>query len=47
MARSACVRAVIAILGPFPTEKRLRAAKPDVLLNSITELPDALVQFHD
>jgi phosphoglycolate phosphatase len=47
MARSAGVRAAIAILGPFPTERRLRAAKPDVLLDSITELPDALVQFHD
>jgi phosphoglycolate phosphatase-like HAD superfamily hydrolase len=47
MARSAGVRAAIAILGPFPTERRLRAAKPDVLLDSITELPDALVQFHE
>jgi HAD superfamily hydrolase (TIGR01509 family) len=45
MARSAGVRAAIAILGPFPTEKRLRAAKPDVLLESITELPAALLQF--
>ncbi|MDP9337479.1 MAG: HAD family hydrolase, partial [Acidobacteriota bacterium] len=33
MARSARVR-VIGVLGPFPTEKRLRAAKPDLLLNS-------------
>jgi HAD superfamily hydrolase (TIGR01509 family) len=41
MARRAGVRA-IAVLGPFPTEARLRAAKPDLLLNSITELPDAL-----
>jgi phosphoglycolate phosphatase len=47
MARSAGVRAAIAILGPFPTEKRLRAAKPDLLLESITELPAALVQFRD
>jgi len=45
MARSARVRAAIAILGPFPTEKRLRAAKPDVLLKSIRELPKALAQF--
>lgn len=41
MARSAGVRA-IAVLGPFPTEKRLRAARPDYLLESIRELPDAL-----
>jgi len=42
MARSAGARAAIAILGPFPTEKRLRAAKPDLLLESIEELPGAL-----
>jgi phosphoglycolate phosphatase len=47
MARSAGVRAAIAILGPFPTEKRLRAAKPDLLLESITELPAALLTFRD
>ena len=41
MARRAGVRA-IAVLGPFPTEKRLRAARPDILLESIEELPDAL-----
>jgi phosphoglycolate phosphatase-like HAD superfamily hydrolase len=41
MARRAGVRA-IGVLGPFPTEARLRAAKPDLLLNSIIELPDAL-----
>ena len=45
MARSAGVRAAIAVLGPFPTEKRLRAAKPDALLDSILELPDALKRF--
>ena len=45
MARSAGVRAAIAILGPFPTEKRLRAAKPDILLESIEELPAALNRF--
>src|SRR5258708_5447072 len=39
MARSAGVRAAIAILGPFPTERGLRAAKPDLLLESITKLP--------
>lgn len=41
MASRAGVRA-IAILGPFPTEKRLRAARPEVLLESIRELPEAL-----
>jgi len=45
MARSAGVRAAIAILGPFPTETRLRSAKPDLLLDSISELPAALKQF--
>jgi HAD superfamily hydrolase (TIGR01509 family) len=45
MARSAGVRAAIAILGPFPTEKRLRDAKPDLLLESIAELPAALLHF--
>jgi pyrophosphatase PpaX len=38
MARRAGVRA-IGVLGPFPTAARLRAAKPDVLLNSVQELP--------
>ena len=41
MARRAGVRG-IAVLGPFPTEARLRAAKPDILLESIAELPEAL-----
>jgi HAD superfamily hydrolase (TIGR01549 family) len=41
MAKSAGVRA-IAVLGRFPTEKRLRAARPDFLLESIRELPEAL-----
>jgi HAD superfamily hydrolase (TIGR01549 family) len=41
MAKKAGVRA-IAVLGPFPTEKRLRAARPEVLLESIRELPAAL-----
>ncbi len=45
MARSAGVRAAIAVLGPFPTEKRLRAAKPDALLESILDLPEALKRF--
>jgi phosphoglycolate phosphatase-like HAD superfamily hydrolase len=41
MAKRAGVLA-IAVLGPFPTEKRLRAARPDILLESIRELPAAL-----
>lgn len=41
MARRAGVRA-IGVLGPFPTEKRLRAAKPEFLLESLEELPDLL-----
>jgi HAD superfamily hydrolase (TIGR01549 family) len=41
MARRSGVRA-IAVLGRFPTEKSLRAAQPDLLLNSIAELPEAL-----
>ena len=41
MARRAGVRA-IAVLGRFPTEKNLRAARPDLLLSSIIELPEAL-----
>jgi HAD superfamily hydrolase (TIGR01509 family) len=45
MARSAGVRAAIAVLGPFPTEKRLRAANPDALLDSIEDLPRALKLF--
>src|SRR5215467_2867993 len=45
MARRAGARAAIAVLGPFPTEKRLRAAKPDLLLESIEELPAALQRY--
>ena len=41
MAQRAGVRA-IGVLGPFPTEKRLRAARPEFVLGSIEELPDAL-----
>jgi HAD superfamily hydrolase (TIGR01549 family) len=41
MARRSGVR-TIAIIGRFPTEKGLRAANPDVLLDSLLELPDAL-----
>jgi phosphoglycolate phosphatase len=41
MAKRAGVRA-IAVLGPFPTEERLRAARPDFLLESIRDLPEVL-----
>ncbi len=38
MARRAGVRP-IGVLGPFPTEARLRAARPDLLLASVREVP--------
>ncbi|HYL83608.1 MAG TPA: HAD family hydrolase [Candidatus Angelobacter sp.] len=41
MARRAGVLA-IGVLGPFPTEKRLRAARPQFLIESIKELPAVL-----
>jgi phosphoglycolate phosphatase len=41
MSQGAGVRA-IAVLGPFPTEQRLRAAKPEFLLKKIEELPGLL-----
>ena len=41
MAQRAGVRA-IGVLGPYPTEKRLRAAQPEFLLGSIEELPGIL-----
>lgn len=41
MAKRAGVSA-IAVLGPFSTEKRLREARPDFLLESIRELPEVL-----
>lgn len=46
MARRAGVLA-IGVLGPFPTEKRLRAARPEFLIKSIEELPDALKRLLD
>jgi len=46
MARSAGVRA-IAVLGRFPTEKGLRAAKPEYLLESIRELPAVLQKMKE
>jgi HAD superfamily hydrolase (TIGR01509 family) len=45
MAQRAGVPA-IGVLGPFPTEKRLRAARPDFLIRSIEELPDVLKRLH-
>jgi phosphoglycolate phosphatase len=42
MARRAGVRA-IGVFGPFPTAARLRAAKPEILLDSIRELPRHLL----
>lgn len=44
MARRAGVRA-IGVLGPFPTEKRLRAARPEFLLASVQELPELLANL--
>ena len=41
MAQRAGVRA-IGVLGPFPTERGLRAARPSLLLNSVKELPKYL-----
>jgi len=41
MAERAGVRAV-AVIGSFPTEKRLRAARPEFLLRSLDELPKLL-----
>ena len=38
MARRAGVRA-IGVLGPFPTARRIRAARPEIVLGSIRELP--------
>jgi len=45
MARAAGVRA-IAVLGPFPTEKRLRAVRPEILLNGLQELPKLLHELY-
>lgn len=46
MARRAGVRAV-GVLGPFPTHRRLRAARADALLDSIAELPRLLETYSD
>ena len=44
MARRAGVRAV-GVLGSFPTARRLRASRPDVLLDSLRELPALLERW--
>ncbi|HUO36194.1 MAG TPA: HAD family hydrolase [Candidatus Acidoferrum sp.] len=41
MAQSAGVRA-IGVFGPFPTAERVRASRPDALLDSIADLPPLL-----
>jgi HAD superfamily hydrolase (TIGR01509 family) len=46
MARRAGVLA-IGVLGPFPAEKRLRAARPEFLIGSLEELPDVLRRLRD
>lgn len=46
MARSAGVLA-IGVLGPYPTENRLRAARPEFLLGSLEELPDVLERLRN
>jgi len=45
MARAAGVRA-IAVLGPFPTEKRLRAVRPEFLLDDLRKLPALLRELY-
>jgi len=45
MARAAGVRA-IAVLGPFPTEKRLRAMRPEFLLDDLRKLPGLLRELY-
>lgn len=45
MARAAGMRA-IAVLGPFPTEKRLRVAKPEFLLKKLEDLPGLLDRIY-
>jgi HAD superfamily hydrolase (TIGR01509 family) len=45
VARAAGVRG-IAVLGPFPTEARLRAARPEFLLKDLRELPGLLRELY-
>lgn len=44
MARRASVR-VIGVVGPFPTARRMRAARPDAVIDSIDALPDILAEL--
>jgi len=44
MARRANVR-VIGVVGPFPTARRMRAARPDAVIDSIDALPDILAEL--
>ncbi len=46
MSRRAGVRP-IGVLGPFPTAERVRGARPDVILNSIRELPQYLQRIEE
>jgi HAD superfamily hydrolase (TIGR01549 family) len=46
MARRAGVRE-IGVLGPFPTAQRIRAARPQLLLNSVQELPAHLERMDE
>jgi phosphoglycolate phosphatase len=41
MARRAGVRSV-GVFGPFPSARRIRAARPDLLLTSILDLPGVI-----
>jgi HAD superfamily hydrolase (TIGR01509 family) len=45
MANAVGMRA-IAVMGPFPVEKRLRAAKPEFLLERLTDLPQLLRRLY-
>jgi HAD superfamily hydrolase (TIGR01509 family) len=45
MAKAVGMRA-IAVMGPFPVEKRLRAAKPEFLLERLTDLPPLLRRLY-
>jgi phosphoglycolate phosphatase-like HAD superfamily hydrolase len=45
MARTVGMPAV-AVIGPFPTEKRLRAAKPKFLVEKLQDLPALLERLN-
>jgi HAD superfamily hydrolase (TIGR01509 family) len=45
MAKAVGMRA-IAVMGPVPVEKRLRAAKPEFLLEKLTDLPQLLRRLY-